>query len=75
VPKEYFGYDQENKTHAYHKQVMADRYPGYSFLKALLDLAYCRAHVPRDFKKPVMSQAKSPDPLHEPADHTFASPI
>jgi len=28
---------------------MADRYPGYSFLKALLDLAYCWAHVRRDF--------------------------
>jgi transposase len=49
VPKEYFGYDQENNTHAHHKQVMADRYPGYSFLKALLDLAYCWAHVRRDF--------------------------
>jgi transposase len=49
VPKEYFGYDQENKTHAHHKQVMADRYPGYSFLKAVLDLAYCWAHVRRDF--------------------------
>lgn len=49
VPKDYFGYDEENKTHAWHKQVMADRYPGYGFLKVLLDLAYCWAHVRRDF--------------------------
>lgn len=49
VPKEYFGYDEESKTHAWHKQVMADRYLGYSFLKVLLDLAYCWAHVRRDF--------------------------
>ena len=38
-----------SKTHAHHKQVMAGRYPGYSFLKFLLDLAYCWAHVRRDF--------------------------
>jgi transposase len=49
VPKEYFGYDEERKTHAWHQQVMADRYPGYGFLKVLLDLAYCWAHVRRDF--------------------------
>jgi transposase len=49
VPKEYFGYDEENKTHTWHKQLMADRYPGYAFLKAMLDLAYCWAHVRRDF--------------------------
>jgi len=28
---------------------MADRYPGYSFLNPVLDLAYCWAHVRRDF--------------------------
>ena len=49
VPKDYFGYDEENKTCAWHKQVMADRYCGYGFLKVLLDLAYCWAHVRRDF--------------------------
>jgi len=49
VPKDYFGYDAESKTHAWHKQVMADRYRGYGFLKVLLDLAYCWAHVRRDF--------------------------
>jgi len=49
VPKEYFGYDEENKTHAWHKQLMADRYCGYAFLKSLLALSYCWAHVRRDF--------------------------
>ena len=49
VPKDYFGYDEETGTHAWHKQVMADRYCSYAFLKSLLDLAYCWAHVRRDF--------------------------
>jgi len=49
APKEYFGYDEEKKTHTWHSQVMADRYSGYAFLKSLLDLAYCWAHVRRDF--------------------------
>jgi len=49
TPKDYFGHDKENQTVAYHKQAMVDRYPGYAFLKDLLDLAYCWVHVRRDF--------------------------
>ncbi len=49
VPKEYFGYDEQTQSHRWHNQLMADRYCGYSFLQSLLDLAYCWAHVRRDF--------------------------
>lgn len=49
VPKEYFGYDAETGTIAFHKQLMVDRYKAYEFLKTLLALAYCWAHVRRDF--------------------------
>jgi len=49
VPKEYFGYDAQTGTIDSHKQVMVDRYKAYAFLKSLLDLAYCWAHVRRDF--------------------------
>jgi transposase len=49
VPKEYFGFDAETGTIAFHKQLMVDRYKAYEFLKCLLALAYCWAHVRRDF--------------------------
>jgi transposase len=49
VPKGYFGYDAENEAISWHKQVMVDRYKAYEFLKDLLQLAYCWAHVRRDF--------------------------
>ena len=49
VPKSYFGYDKTDDTIAFHKQLMVDRYPAYAFLKDLLALAYCWAHVRRDF--------------------------
>jgi transposase len=49
VPKDYFGYDEDNGQIAFHKQVMVDRYSAYAFLKDLLSLAYCWAHVRRDF--------------------------
>ncbi len=49
VPKEYFGYDAETGTIEFHKQLMVDRYKAYEFLKGLLALAYCWAHVRRDF--------------------------
>ena len=49
VPKDYFGYDAEGERVAFHKQVMVDRYKAYEFLKDLLLLAYCWAHVRRDF--------------------------
>lgn len=49
VPKEYFGYEAESGGVAWHKQVMVDRYKAYEFLKDQLELAYCWAHVRRDF--------------------------
>lgn len=49
VPKDYFGYDEESGKIAFHKQAMVDRYSAYAFLKDLLSLAYCWAHVRRDF--------------------------
>ena len=49
TPKEYFGFDARDGTIDFHKQVMVDRYKAYEFLKSLLDLAYCWAHVRRDF--------------------------
>ena len=49
VPKDYFGHDAEGERVAFHKQVMVDRYKAYEFLKDLLLLAYCWAHVRRDF--------------------------
>jgi transposase len=49
VPKEYFGFDAETGTIEFHKQLMVDRYKAYEFLKSLLALAYCWAHVRRDF--------------------------
>lgn len=49
VPKEYFGYDAQTGTIDFHKQLMVDRYKAYEFLKCLLALAYCWAHVRRDF--------------------------
>jgi transposase len=49
VPKEYFGFDAETGTIEFHKQLMVDRYKAYEFLKCLLALAYCWAHVRRDF--------------------------
>jgi transposase len=49
TPKEYFGYDAQTGTIDFHKQLMVDRYKAYEFLKNLLALAYCWAHVRRDF--------------------------
>ena len=57
VPKDYFGHDAEGERVAFHKQVMVDRYKAYEFLKDLLLLAYCWAHVRRDFLE-ARSEAK-----------------
>ena len=57
VPKEYFGYDAQSEAVAWHKQLMVDRYKAYEFLKDLLALAYCWAHVRRDFLE-ARSEAK-----------------
>ena len=49
VPKAYFGYEPEAAGCRYEPMVVVDRFKAYSFLKELLQLAYCWAHVRRDF--------------------------
>jgi transposase len=49
VPKAYFGYEPEEARCRYEPMVVVDRYKAYAFLKELLQLAYCWAHVRRDF--------------------------
>jgi transposase len=49
VPKAYFGYAPEEARCRYEPMVVVDRFKAYAFLKGLLQLAYCWAHVRRDF--------------------------
>jgi len=49
VPKAYFGYEPAEARCRYEPIVVVDRYKAYAFLKELLQLAYCWAHVRRDF--------------------------
>ena len=49
VPKAYFGYEPQEARCNYEPMVVVDRYKAYAFLKELLRLAYCWAHVRRDF--------------------------
>jgi transposase len=49
VPKAYFGYEPEEARCRYEPMVVVDRFKAYAFLKGLLQLAYCWAHVRRDF--------------------------
>jgi transposase len=49
VPKTYFGYEPEAARCRYEPVVVVDRFKAYSFLKELLQLAHCWAHVRRDF--------------------------
>jgi transposase len=49
VPKAYFGYEPSETGCRYGSKVVVDRYKAYAFLKELLQLAYCWAHVRRDF--------------------------
>ena len=49
MPKAYFGYEPEEGRCRYQPMVVVDRFKAYSFLKELLQLAYCWAHVRRDF--------------------------
>ena len=49
MPKAYFGYEPEEARCRYEPMVVVDRFKAYSFLKELLQLAYCWAHVRRDF--------------------------
>jgi transposase len=45
VPKAYFGYEPAEARCRYEPMVVVDRYKAYAFLKELLQLAYCWAHV------------------------------
>ena len=49
VPKAYFGYEPAQARCHYKPMVVVDRYKAYAFLQELLQLAYCWAHVRRDF--------------------------
>jgi transposase len=49
VPKAYFGYEPAEARCRHEPMVVVDRFKAYSFLKELLELAYCWAHVRRDF--------------------------
>ena len=49
VPKAYFGYEPAEARCRYEPMVVVDRYKAYAFLKELLQLAYCWAHMRRDF--------------------------
>jgi transposase len=58
VPKEFFGYDPEQECCRWTGSLMVDRYSSYKFLVPLLRLAFCWAHVRRDF---VEAQAGAQD--------------
>ena len=49
VPKEFFGYDENEDQCRWTGSLMVDRYSSYKFLATLLYLAFCWAHVRRDF--------------------------
>ena len=49
MPKAYFGYEPAEACCRYEPMVVVDRFKAYAFLKELLQLAYCWAHVRRDF--------------------------
>ena len=49
VPKEFFGYDPNPEQCRWTGSLMVDRYSSYKFLATLLRLAFCWAHVRRDF--------------------------
>jgi len=49
VPKAFFGYDEDTGQCKLSGPLMVDRYASYKFLATLLALAFCWAHVRRDF--------------------------
>ena len=49
VPEEFFGWQAETQTCQYGGTLMVDRFASYKFLVAALLLAFCWAHVRRDF--------------------------
>jgi len=49
VPKDFFGYDPDKEQCQWTGPLMVDRFSSYTFLAKLLSLAFCWAHVRRDF--------------------------
>jgi transposase len=49
VPEEFFGWDEETQTCRWSGHLMVDRFASYKFLAVALLLAFCWAHVRRDF--------------------------
>ena len=49
VPEEFFGWDEETETCRFSGSLMVDRFASYKFLAVALLLAFCWAHVRRDF--------------------------
>jgi transposase len=49
VPEEFFGWDEETQSCRWPGRLMVDRFSSYKFLAVALLLAFCWAHVRRDF--------------------------
>jgi len=49
VPEEFFGWEEQTQTCRFSGQLMVDRFASYKFLAVALWLAFCWAHVRRDF--------------------------
>ena len=49
VPAEFFGWEEETETCRFSGSLMVDRFASYKFLAVALLLAFCWAHVRRDF--------------------------
>lgn len=49
VPEEFFGWDEETQSCRWPGRLMVDRFASYKFLAVALELAFCWAHVRRDF--------------------------
>ena len=49
VPEEFFGWDEETQSCGCSGRLMVDRFASYKFLAVALLLAFCWAHVRRDF--------------------------
>jgi len=49
VPAEFFGWEEEPQTCRWSGHLMVDRFASYKFLAVALLLAFCWAHVRRDF--------------------------
>ncbi len=49
VPEEFFGWEEETQSCRWPGRLMVDRFASYKFLAAALLLAFCWAHVRRDF--------------------------